>query len=192
MADSSRLLSICDPLHLVLIKTSPTGETTLVASKFLEWRTVLASHSNKMKISVELFGTGKVVINCFILKVWMFFEESIGLVNWPFLLSLLACIKVIHISPNSMHLPCIFYLYYAMSALVIETSIYSTKILTFTEWFCWNWDWIWDSWSSVTSNPFCSVVNKYAMPKSIACLFSLTAVRFLGCSRCSINSHSCT
>ncbi|POI34772.1 hypothetical protein CIB84_001476, partial [Bambusicola thoracicus] len=38
MADATTMLSVCDPVHMVLIKTDMFGETTLVASYFLEWR----------------------------------------------------------------------------------------------------------------------------------------------------------
>ena len=59
MADSTTMLSICDPVHLVLIKTDTSSETTLVSSHFLDWRTVLSSFSGKTCIAVELMGVGK-------------------------------------------------------------------------------------------------------------------------------------
>ncbi|KAL5022137.1 hypothetical protein ScPMuIL_001292 [Solemya velum] len=58
MADSTTLLSVADPVHLVIIRTDPTGETTLITSHFFEWRPVLACENNKMATSVELKGTG--------------------------------------------------------------------------------------------------------------------------------------
>ncbi|XP_053570872.1 centrosomal protein of 76 kDa [Bombina bombina] len=58
MADPTTMLSICDPVHLVLIKTDPSGETTLVASHFLEWRYVLATERGVMSTAVELYGVG--------------------------------------------------------------------------------------------------------------------------------------
>ncbi|OWK01840.1 CEP76 [Cervus elaphus hippelaphus] len=45
MADSTTMLSISDPVHMVLIKTDIFAETTLVASYFLEWRSVLGSEN---------------------------------------------------------------------------------------------------------------------------------------------------
>ncbi|XP_056618560.1 centrosomal protein of 76 kDa [Triplophysa dalaica] len=58
MADATTMLSICDPVHMVLIKTDPSGDTTLVSSYFLEWRTVLGAPHGKNKVSVELLGVG--------------------------------------------------------------------------------------------------------------------------------------
>lgn len=58
MADGTTMLSICDPVHLVLIKTDTSSETTLVSSHFLDWRTVLSSSSGKRCIAVELMGVG--------------------------------------------------------------------------------------------------------------------------------------
>nr|XP_043890822.1 centrosomal protein of 76 kDa isoform X2 [Solea senegalensis] len=58
MADATELLSVCDPVHLVLIKTNTSSETTLVSSYFLDWRTVLSSSSGKTCFAVELMGVG--------------------------------------------------------------------------------------------------------------------------------------
>uniref|UniRef100_A0A8D3AFD9 Centrosomal protein of 76 kDa n=1 Tax=Scophthalmus maximus TaxID=52904 RepID=A0A8D3AFD9_SCOMX len=58
MADATALLSMCDPVHLVLIKTDTSSETTLVSSHFLDWRTVLGSPSGKTCFAVELMGVG--------------------------------------------------------------------------------------------------------------------------------------
>ena len=58
MSDSAALLSICDPIHLVMIKTDVNQETHLVSSHFLEWRTLLAQLSNKQNLSIEMMGTG--------------------------------------------------------------------------------------------------------------------------------------
>ncbi|XP_035421225.1 centrosomal protein of 76 kDa isoform X3 [Cygnus atratus] len=58
MVDATTMLSICDPVHLVLIKTDAFGETTLVASYFLEWRSVLAAENGITNIAVELLGVG--------------------------------------------------------------------------------------------------------------------------------------
>ncbi|XP_064803065.1 centrosomal protein of 76 kDa isoform X3 [Oncorhynchus masou masou] len=58
MADATTMLSICDPVHLVLIKRDASSETTLVSSYFLDWRTVLSSPSGKTSVAVELLGVG--------------------------------------------------------------------------------------------------------------------------------------
>lgn len=61
MADSTTMLSISDPIHMVLIKTDIFGETTLVASYFLEWRSVLGSENGVTNLTVELMGVGMMI-----------------------------------------------------------------------------------------------------------------------------------
>lgn len=58
MADSAILLSICDPIHIVMIRTDLNQETHLISSHFLEWRTVLTMPNCKQNLSIELMGTG--------------------------------------------------------------------------------------------------------------------------------------
>lgn len=58
MADATTMLSICDPVHMVLIKTDTSGDTTLVSSYFLDWRTVLSASNGRTNVSVELLGVG--------------------------------------------------------------------------------------------------------------------------------------
>ncbi|XP_030068263.1 centrosomal protein of 76 kDa [Microcaecilia unicolor] len=58
MADATTMLSICDPVHMVLIRTDTSGDTTLVASYFLEWRSVLGSENGITNLAVELLGVG--------------------------------------------------------------------------------------------------------------------------------------
>ncbi|XP_072902902.1 centrosomal protein of 76 kDa isoform X1 [Hemitrygon akajei] len=58
MADATTLLSICDPVHMVLIKTDTSSEITLIASHYLEWRSILSSPDGKISMSVELLGVG--------------------------------------------------------------------------------------------------------------------------------------
>ncbi|XP_071091691.1 centrosomal protein of 76 kDa-like isoform X1 [Haliotis cracherodii] len=58
MADPAGMLSLSDPVHMVLVKTDATGDTTLVSSHFFEWRPVLTASQSNMKISVELKGIG--------------------------------------------------------------------------------------------------------------------------------------
>lgn len=62
MADSTTMLSISDPIHMVLIKTDIFGETTLVASYFLEWRSVLGSENGMANLTVELMGVGMMIL----------------------------------------------------------------------------------------------------------------------------------
>lgn len=59
MADSSIMLSMCDPIHMVLIKTDPSGDTALVSSHFLDWRAVLGAPHGRTSIAVELLGVGR-------------------------------------------------------------------------------------------------------------------------------------
>ena len=58
MADSSAMMSICDAVHLVLIKSEPAGETHLVSSHYLEWRPVLAAPGCRCTMSLEMMGIG--------------------------------------------------------------------------------------------------------------------------------------
>ncbi|KAK2191243.1 hypothetical protein NP493_55g07029 [Ridgeia piscesae] len=58
MADATTLLSLGDSVHLVLIKTEATGESVLVASHYLEWRSVLAAPHMRCSMAVELMGIG--------------------------------------------------------------------------------------------------------------------------------------
>lgn len=59
MADTTTMLSMCDPVHLVLIRTDTSNETALVSSYFLDWRTVLTSPTGKRCFAVELLGVGE-------------------------------------------------------------------------------------------------------------------------------------
>ncbi|XP_076016712.1 centrosomal protein of 76 kDa [Genypterus blacodes] len=59
MLDASTMLSICDPVHIVLIRTDTSSETTLVSSYFLDWRTILSSLNGRTCIAVELMGVGR-------------------------------------------------------------------------------------------------------------------------------------
>jgi hypothetical protein len=58
MADNATMLSLCDPLHIVVTKTSRVGDTSIVSSHYLDWRQVLASPESRCNINVELMGTG--------------------------------------------------------------------------------------------------------------------------------------
>ncbi|PIK54257.1 putative centrosomal protein [Apostichopus japonicus] len=59
MADATTLLAMSDPIHLVLIKTEPSGDTTLLSSNHLDWRTVLCCDFARQSIPVELMGIGE-------------------------------------------------------------------------------------------------------------------------------------
>ncbi|ERE86155.1 centrosomal protein [Cricetulus griseus] len=75
MADSTTMLSISDPIHMVLIKIDIFGETTLVASYFLEWRSVLGSENGVTNLTVELMGVGtesKVSVGILNIKLEMY------------------------------------------------------------------------------------------------------------------------
>ncbi|XP_043116067.1 centrosomal protein of 76 kDa [Puntigrus tetrazona] len=75
MADATTMLSICDPVHLVLIKTDTSGDTTLISSYFLDWRRVLGAPNGKTSISAELLGVGsecKVAVGVLNLKLEMY------------------------------------------------------------------------------------------------------------------------
>lgn len=58
MADTASMLSISDQVHIVLVRTEPSGEHTLVSSHYLEWRPVLAAPGCRTNIAVELMGVG--------------------------------------------------------------------------------------------------------------------------------------
>ncbi|KAF4103509.1 hypothetical protein G5714_016392 [Onychostoma macrolepis] len=58
MADATTMLSICDPVHMVLIKTDTSGDTTLISSYFVDWRRVLSAPNGKTGVSAELLGVG--------------------------------------------------------------------------------------------------------------------------------------
>ena len=58
MVDPAGILSICDPIHMVLIRNDPTDETSIVTSHFLEWRPVLSAPNSRCTMTVELKGVG--------------------------------------------------------------------------------------------------------------------------------------
>lgn len=71
MADPTTMLSICDPIHIVLVKTNSAGDTSLISSHFLEWRPVLTANTGRLTTSLELKGTGEVIypLTCFVVYV---------------------------------------------------------------------------------------------------------------------------
>ncbi|XP_071957356.1 centrosomal protein of 76 kDa-like [Antedon mediterranea] len=58
MADCTSMLSMSDPIHLVLIKTDSSGNTSLVSSHYLEWRSVLSANDARTTMAVEIMGVG--------------------------------------------------------------------------------------------------------------------------------------
>lgn len=71
MADATSMLSMCDPVHLVLIRTDTSSEKTLVSSYCLDWRTVLTSPSGKTCFAVELLGVGEESVRGFFFVLWI-------------------------------------------------------------------------------------------------------------------------
>lgn len=72
MVDAVTMLSIRDPVHMVLIKTDTSNERTLVASCFLDWQSVLSSPNGRTGSAVELLGVGseaKVLVGILNLKL---------------------------------------------------------------------------------------------------------------------------
>ncbi|EDV29045.1 uncharacterized protein TRIADDRAFT_18537 [Trichoplax adhaerens] len=57
-SDPTSLLSIAEPIHLLLIRNEPNGDKTLLSSTYLEWRKVLSSSHNRWTTAVELNGIG--------------------------------------------------------------------------------------------------------------------------------------
>ena len=68
MVDPAGILSICDPIHMVLIRNDPTGETSIVTSHFLEWRPVLSAPNSRCTMTVELMGVGMYFITLYIFQ----------------------------------------------------------------------------------------------------------------------------
>uniref|UniRef100_UPI00358E81E0 centrosomal protein of 76 kDa isoform X2 n=1 Tax=Myxine glutinosa TaxID=7769 RepID=UPI00358E81E0 len=56
MADSASLLAMKDPVQVVLVRTDSAGDTELVSSHWLEWRSVLASPQSGWNTAMELKG----------------------------------------------------------------------------------------------------------------------------------------
>lgn len=52
------LLTVPDQIHLLIIKTNPSGEKTLVGSHSLKWRTILAAENGRLCNSIEVNGVG--------------------------------------------------------------------------------------------------------------------------------------
>ena len=60
MADKTTLLSICDAVHVVLIKCDAAGEKTLVSSHHLEWRPLLAAPGSRCSLGLQMMGVGQI------------------------------------------------------------------------------------------------------------------------------------
>lgn len=60
MLDKDALLAINDKIHIVMIRTDRNAsENHLIASHFLEWRSILSVPGSKKQTSVELMGVGE-------------------------------------------------------------------------------------------------------------------------------------
>ena len=58
MVDTNAMLSFSDPVHIVLVRTDASSESSLISSHFLEWRTVLGEESLCLSHTAELMGIG--------------------------------------------------------------------------------------------------------------------------------------
>jgi centrosomal protein CEP76 len=58
MADSTTLLSIFDPIHIVMTRVDVNQEMHLISSQFLEWRSVLTAPNSKQNMTIEMMSTG--------------------------------------------------------------------------------------------------------------------------------------
>lgn len=56
--NTSTLLGMPDQIHVVLIKSDLTGDSTIISSSFFEWRSILTKSNCRSKKSVELHGIG--------------------------------------------------------------------------------------------------------------------------------------
>ena len=52
------MLSISDPIHIIMVRCNPFGETTLVSSFFLEWRDALSAEKCSSIKVLEMMGIG--------------------------------------------------------------------------------------------------------------------------------------
>ncbi|XP_062501209.1 centrosomal protein of 76 kDa-like isoform X2 [Corticium candelabrum] len=58
MISAGDTLALADPIHLVLIKTDCSGESSLIGSHYMEWRRVLLSSRSRLCVAVEINGVG--------------------------------------------------------------------------------------------------------------------------------------
>lgn len=56
--DTRKLLTINDKIHIVVVRTEPTGEQHLVGSHYMEWRGILCNNASRVQNSIEVNGTG--------------------------------------------------------------------------------------------------------------------------------------
>lgn len=60
MLDKDGLLAITDKIHIVMVRTDRnSSENDLIASTFLEWRSILSVPGSKKQMGVELMGVGE-------------------------------------------------------------------------------------------------------------------------------------
>ena len=88
IADAVTLLSVPDEIHILLIKTNPSGEKTLVGSHCLKWRTILAAETGSLRNSIEINGVGteaKVPVGVLDMKLEIIprlNQVCRGVINW--------------------------------------------------------------------------------------------------------------
>lgn len=73
-----KLMSVCDPIHIVLVRINPLGERTLISSQFLEWRRVLSNQGGQLKLCIELKGVGMLLDH----KNWFSFLRYFTFFPW--------------------------------------------------------------------------------------------------------------
>ena len=60
MLDKDGLLAITDKIHIVMVRTDRNAsENHLIASQFVEWRSILSVEGNKKNMGIELMGVGE-------------------------------------------------------------------------------------------------------------------------------------
>ena len=60
MLDKDGLLAITDKIHIVMVRTDRNAsENHLIASHFVEWRSILSVEGNKKNMGIELMGVGE-------------------------------------------------------------------------------------------------------------------------------------
>lgn len=56
--DTRNILAISEKIHLAVVRTDPTGESSLLGSHYIEWRGILCSSSGRITNSIEVNGVG--------------------------------------------------------------------------------------------------------------------------------------
>lgn len=56
--DTRNILNISEKINVVVVRTDPTGESSLLGSHYIEWRGILCSSSGRITNSIEVNGVG--------------------------------------------------------------------------------------------------------------------------------------